>query len=664
MENLKINEINKKNKFYLIYALVLNVLFLLCFCLLFNIQYETNDDVGMQSIIYGYCGFYDEHLVFINIIVGKLLKCLLLCFPNIPWYAVLEVICVFASFYTVTCILIKKDMKIGTLISVIMLLFFGYNCYVFLQFTKVAGVLTISGLILLLDSIKNDYFNIGVYILSLILSLFGSFYRFDCFLMMFVPAMFFGLFCVLERCEVIKIVKMIILSAFILTVSFVGMKYNNYLYEQSEEWGYYKEFNTYRGNLLDLGFPDYEKNEAEYSNIGLSVDDISFFGSWNFYDRNTFGLGVAEYLVGLKEDVQKKIDFEFIYNFSHQLFLNILSYSWMFALFFCYVLLLYKNRKKTFLIFILTIGTVVISQFYLFYIGRFLQERVDVVFFFGFFVSCSVIYFCIQQYPLTASNYNVLYIISTLFIITAIVIYSRNNNYQIDNYEDADVFNAIQADKDHLYIAPTLGAIKNVEQSVWNIEEKGCRSNYIETGGWGTYMPVKDEILQNYGLDNMFSDCIDNDSVYVISGGQIDSIIKYINRHYNEQAQAYLAKKIDCVEIYKICTEIKVDNAKTLQEDVVYQFDTEVKDGKKYISGYAYSKGSISYRDNVVIRILCENEELTDYMVQEINPQMDKESPNLYSSYMYEIDDNLDNIVQIEVYYCYNDELFQLCRIT
>jgi hypothetical protein len=53
-----------------------------------RIAYETNDDVFMTMIVSGkgFCSQPDEHLIFSNILVGRLLKCLYLAWPQFPWY--------------------------------------------------------------------------------------------------------------------------------------------------------------------------------------------------------------------------------------------------------------------------------------------------------------------------------------------------------------------------------------------------------------------------------------------------------------------------------------------------------------------------------------------------------------------------------------------------
>lgn len=48
---------------------------------------ETNDDMIMASFAYGYMGEYTDKLVFINVIIGKILRFLIQLFPHVPWYA-------------------------------------------------------------------------------------------------------------------------------------------------------------------------------------------------------------------------------------------------------------------------------------------------------------------------------------------------------------------------------------------------------------------------------------------------------------------------------------------------------------------------------------------------------------------------------------------------
>ena len=51
-------------------------------------SYDTNDDVFLSMIAAGrgFCPAPDEHLVFTNILIGKLLKGLYTQWPAVPWY--------------------------------------------------------------------------------------------------------------------------------------------------------------------------------------------------------------------------------------------------------------------------------------------------------------------------------------------------------------------------------------------------------------------------------------------------------------------------------------------------------------------------------------------------------------------------------------------------
>ena len=52
----------------------------------------------MASFAYGYMGEYTDKLVFINVIIGKILRFLIQLFPHVPWYALSQCAIIYASF--------------------------------------------------------------------------------------------------------------------------------------------------------------------------------------------------------------------------------------------------------------------------------------------------------------------------------------------------------------------------------------------------------------------------------------------------------------------------------------------------------------------------------------------------------------------------------------
>ena len=135
-----VNAIKWKIRGSLNWALLLNYIVFLILVCLFQPYFETNDDSAMRMTVSGAGGYYDSHLIYINILIGKLIVFLETHVPTGNWYTLIQLIIVFFSLCTVTYILIERSgIKYGSWISLILLTFFGYEGYIAVQFTKTAG---------------------------------------------------------------------------------------------------------------------------------------------------------------------------------------------------------------------------------------------------------------------------------------------------------------------------------------------------------------------------------------------------------------------------------------------------------------------------------------------------------------------------------------------
>ena len=75
---------------------------------------------------------------------------------------------------------------------------------------------------------------------------------------------------------------------------------------QNKEIREYVEFNKYRAELTDYGWPEYEKNVDTYSELGITSDDLNMYHSWNFADPDVINTETVKKLVAVKEPLSKK----------------------------------------------------------------------------------------------------------------------------------------------------------------------------------------------------------------------------------------------------------------------------------------------------------------------------------------------------------------------
>ncbi len=538
-------------KKYQFEPIAINLLFLLLCALFTNIRFETNEDEAMMQIVSGMFGDYEPHMVFINSIIGYLLVALYQLIPGISWYPVLMVVLLLVGFCILSMLLYKRSRQMGRVFTIALLLSFGLYFYTSLQFTEVAGLLALAGLLLLWDvwhdySFCNKRISLPIILLSALLFALGSLYRFHCACLIYPISMLYAASLV-KKSEMKNVIRFIVVSVSIVMVGFALHNLDRSFYNASGEWKYYSEYNAYRASLTDYHMPDYEDNQKLYDELGIDEEDVEYFKGWNFNDGNVWGLQSVKKISALNEGYSNKgiVTREFL----RRVFNGILGYRWIsgYVLSISAVILFCKKMPACKLLILQIIGLFVV-ELYFFLQGRYLQSRVDIC----IFAAVSVInYMVALDYHI--DDIRIKKYCPIVLIIALLSFSGMECNLEKSGYNKE--FEECILDKEHLYIFPTLG-VDIGEIDIWRATPRGTLSNIVSTGGWGTFAPFTERIKSKYGIDNMFSDCINNDKVYFVSSsqsdGQIADFVKYINRHYDEYACATMEKAGDKMNVYRI----------------------------------------------------------------------------------------------------------------
>lgn len=119
-------------------------------------NYETNDDTVMQGIASGfYSGHPDEHLVFTNVIIGRVLRFLYEAWPVHNWYRAYLIGAHFAALTAIAFVIFKRRRTL-LFISLYAGFFFIVETRILLmlQFTTTAFIAGAAGLLLLVDALQ------------------------------------------------------------------------------------------------------------------------------------------------------------------------------------------------------------------------------------------------------------------------------------------------------------------------------------------------------------------------------------------------------------------------------------------------------------------------------------------------------------------------------
>ena len=269
------------------------------------VHYETNDDIGFNSIAGGPLA-NSEKLFFINVLYGWILKVFYSITNGINWYLwimlVLNVIGL-----TSLCIVISQDFNIkkSVLITVIINIAVGGQVYNDLQFTKNASFLLVVGFVVMADSIrKTKGIHISKFIIGLMFFLLGYMIRVESFTILIPYFALYILAVVVSRiiCDrrnkskvsIKRFISCVIVPAVIVLISMSivrGVDY--YVMHSSEEWKTYWNYHALRSDLRDRGTPDYESNKDMYDSIGWDENELNLFRFWITADDAS--LVMAEY---------------------------------------------------------------------------------------------------------------------------------------------------------------------------------------------------------------------------------------------------------------------------------------------------------------------------------------------------------------------------------
>lgn len=210
--------------------------------------------------------------------------------PALPWYALLQYVLLFTAFYAVTCIILRQlEGMQGIFITALMMIYFGYECYIRMQDTKTAAVLSATAVFLLIYGAEKKKGSWRPLILGVILGLFGSMYRISQFLISFLLLAWFGAVWLRKetgRCrreegnekgtERSSHCLAVYLGALAVLALLAGGLYqaDKILYAENESWRADRELYTVREHLRDYGFPDYEENKELYEELNIDEEKL------------------------------------------------------------------------------------------------------------------------------------------------------------------------------------------------------------------------------------------------------------------------------------------------------------------------------------------------------------------------------------------------------
>lgn len=535
-------------------AFVLNLIVFIAMVGVLGIHYEVNDDNAMTEIAYGTKGLASSRLVFINVIIGKLVKTAYFLCPSINWYCIFQLVTIFLSLWMLSWVLLIKNRRFGLLISSYFLACFGFEGYVLMQFTKTAGIASACGAFVFAYALtEKGRQSISKKIIGGALVLAGSLYRFNSCAM---TILIFGIVCLVWLADAMRhsktrkeifsyILQWTVLGLCILFVKQI----DNYAYNSSLEWKYYIQYNTLRSSLLDDGFPDYDSNIELYESLNISREDLTMFMHWDFADPDIFNVESMQKLVDAKES--QTFNVQTLACFFTTRIITLVSER-TFIIFALFAMLVLFFEPHAFKIVLWDIVLALGIELYIYYLGRTPLHRVDAC----IWMACmaSLAYYFNKTFKVNIRQIAVA-MLGCLVLNMNVYIQQYEANRESDTQEYKNELAALAADNSHLYIMRTFNYIFSLAFSPTETIPDGITSNIYSLGGWTTELPTSNYVLQMYGINNPFKDCVDNEKVYIAVYGDVSETEGYIRRHYDANASCVLVNQIGRVNVYSVVSQ-------------------------------------------------------------------------------------------------------------
>lgn len=284
---MKDKDINNKNRNTILTKIILiNAVILLIMLALFYPRFENEADIVMQALLYGVGadGLSNAHILFSNIILGKVIQGLLMLAPNIPWYVIAHYFFAFVALCTICYVTVKRNnTRTGSFIAILILLFMGYDCYITPNYLKTATLLAVAVLYYVVFCIEENRLRILNIIFVFGLALLGILVSWKAFL--FAVLVGGGLsFCYIERKyhQKKKLLLYVGIVAVILCAGIVLDKVDEGFYK-SGDFKYRDDFET----IFSYGIPD-NINGSIQEQLGLEDEDaVRAISQGCFFNGNT-----------------------------------------------------------------------------------------------------------------------------------------------------------------------------------------------------------------------------------------------------------------------------------------------------------------------------------------------------------------------------------------
>lgn len=614
-DKIIMNISKKENKFYKLtnirligVVLALNIICPIFYFFVCEVHFDTETDLLLNNVLAGTLGEYGSGYGKVNIVLGYSIKLLYSMFNMIPWYTILQYICVCISFVCLIYVVLKRNYNWGGMAtSIVLLLLLGYECYARVAYVKTSIVCVCVACFLLFKLLLQKTCRIIWIIMTIALFLAGYLWWkwsvIVCFGIMIIPLMSK----ILKTRQNWKLnLKRLILVCCTSVLIIVGIEVgtNIYFSQHSDVKEYVSYLETW-DYINKRGWPDYTSHQNEFENLGLTENTYYALTQNTILPGSTNTLetieNIKEYVTGPEIYLGKILDFTRVYPLHFLetgLFLGFLMLLLLFGI--------SETKKKKWIVFYLFI----VSGVLYFIAFLYWMDNVEIVRTVIWMILCITIINFIEKIELQNESFQKYY----SFVLGIFLILILNQEYDSITEKTAydseryDVLGElISSDKDNIYMTDNTEFYR--ANLPFDSLQKGEYENIlIAKVPFKMYNSanVENAILNNLG------------DIRFLSEGYANQVAIYLNENYGGDYNVVKAGSAEDMSFfsvrssdYIVQTEDIIDAGEEIKSDLK-MYDNE--NDQKIIEGYAYKENTNSFAQKCYIEMYNQSEDIYSYI--------------------------------------------------
>lgn len=589
------NRISKFSWKKFIFSVVFNGAVLVAALLIFVPFFEEIDDTHIAMIVEGAFGVKEWHVVYPNVIIGRLYVLLQTLAPTVRWHVILQYVFIYVAYVFGTYVISKH--KRGIFISIASVLATFYELYVSVQYTKSAAFVSAVGFLLIFEYVRNvtNLANVNDTILStknkgkslenkvfvvvaFILVIYGALLRPESVFIAAVPAAAAG---ILELLRTKNIIKYLISFGPLFAIVVLLHVFNSYVYSMDLEWSDFMKYNQARMQLNDYRYDilDFTKYADELNSLNVSENDALAILTYQFGDDNILSY---ERLAEIRAPFPAR---HFGYMTFANLFENLVneilrSYTLLVGMAGIVLVLIasivtdrsksspgfIKDSRRKLIYMVLTALFCGAAIIYFQYSGRYSHRLIGAIVIPTIFIVC----FEIDSIFIRENDSKIIFggnkndVTMSAGIVISVVLIGLNGLYYLNNVnefaawqsENAPILRELEEmskDKSTLYVADTF-TFQNIHKfDLFGTADEGYLDNFVTCGSWFMNSPITKRITNKYGYSNPFDalkSC--NENVVLLDNQGVECKTLFLTEHYDNVYSAIKLENRGGINVYKM----------------------------------------------------------------------------------------------------------------